>query len=193
MTPDEYLAWEREQAESHEYWDGVIVAMSGGTPRHGILCGNLQVALRAAFPRCLVFASSQRVAVDDGRRYFYPDATVVCGDLKMQADTNDTIVDPHVVVEVISKSTALRDMGEKFEAYQRVPSITDYLLIAQTHPHVVRYSRGAGASWSYTAYGAGDRVPLAGGGELDVDTVYARAFDVPGDARDTASDSDPKR
>ncbi len=151
MTPAEYLAWERLQEGRHEFFDGVVIAMSGASLNHGRVCGNAFAALHNALKggRCEAFINDQRVAVEAANSYFYPDLFVVCGGLQLQSGTHDTVVNPILVVEVLSPSTESRDRVRKFEAYRSVPSLHEYLLIAQDRPSVERYLRSEAGSWIF--------------------------------------------
>lgn len=188
LTAEEYLAWERAQLDRHEFHDGEVFAMAGGSPRHTWLVGNvLAVAKQVLDGRCFTFTPDQRVTFDHGRRYVYPDTSIVCGSVDVVS--NDVLTNPSVVVEVLSASTEAYDRGLKWEGYQRIASLTDYLLVAQHEvrvEHFRRHERG----WLYTAYGAGDRIALANGALLEVDAIYARAFELPGDPPPTVPDDE---
>jgi Uma2 family endonuclease len=180
LTPAEYLAWEREQADKHEYQGGDVFAMASGSPRHNWIAGNVQSALKRELDdRCFTFTSDQRVMFDAGKRYVYPDVSVVCGPISLQ--DGDVLANPSVLVEVLSSTTESYDRGQKWEGYQRLASLTDYLLVAQHEPRVEHYQRAPDRGWFYRAYDAGERVVLASGAQLDVDALYARAFELPGD------------
>jgi Uma2 family endonuclease len=182
LTSAEYLAWEREQVDKHEYHAGDVFAMAGGSPRHNWIAGNVQSILKRRLDdKCFTFTSDQRIVFDDGRRYVYPDVSVVCGSLILQDGTNDVVVNPSVLVEVLSSTTEQYDRGLKWEGYQRLASLTDYLLVAQHEVRVEHYLRAPDRGWFYRTYGASERFVLAGGAQLDVDAMYARAFELPGD------------
>ena len=182
LTAAEYLAWEREQTDKHEFHAGDVFAMAGGSPRHNWIAANvLRLLMRAIEDRCFTFTSDQRVMFDDGARYVYPDASAVCGKVVLQDGTHDVLVNPTVLVEVLSSGTEQYDRGLKWEGYQRLASLTDYLLVSQREIRVEQFQRASDGRWFYRAYGPGDRVPLASGAQLDVDAIYARAFELPGD------------
>lgn len=178
----EYLAWEREQPQKHEFFYGEVFAMSGSSPRHNALGAAATSELRAALRgRCVVLSSDQRVACPPGERYVYPDAVVVCGTVELQAGTRDVITNPTILVEVISSSTEDYDRGVKWLAYQSIPSLTDYLLVAQASVRVDHYRRNTDGTWTYRALGAGERVVLDNGAELDLDRLYADVLALPGE------------
>src|SRR5580700_6695802 len=115
MTADEYLAWEREQPERHEYLDGEVFSMAGGSPRHAALIAAATAELVVAHRGgpCRVLATDQRMVAEDGEHYVYADVSVVCGKMQLAAGTKDVLANPSVVVEVLSKSTEAYDRGRK--------------------------------------------------------------------------------
>jgi Uma2 family endonuclease len=183
LTAAEYLAWEREQPIKHEFFHGEVFAMAGGTPRHNALCVSMSAELRAVMRSrgCAVLSSDQRLAFPPQARYVYPDVTVICGPFMFQPGTNDVITNPAVLVEVLSSSTEEYDRGLKWTGYQRISSLTDYLLVAQVEARIEHYRRNADGSWTYRVVGPGEQIALTGGGEFAVDAIYAGVFDVPGD------------
>jgi Uma2 family endonuclease len=183
MTAAEYLAWEREQKERHEYVHGAVFCMAGGSPRHAALIAAVTIELGVAHRggRCRVLATDQRIVAQDGEHYVYADASVVCGPMELASGTNDVLANPTVVVEVLSKGTEAYDRGTKWEGYQKIASVTDYLLVSQSAPHIEHYQRESGGEWHYRVAGAGGRVTLKSGAVLDVDAVYGGVFELKGD------------
>jgi Uma2 family endonuclease len=183
MSPGEFLAWERLQPGKHEFHLGDVFAMAGGSPRHNFLSNAVGAELRAAVDGkgCHTLSSDQRIAAEEGARYVYADAVVVCGGMQMEPGTTDVLANPRVVVEVLSRSTEAYDRGGKWEAYQRLPSLTDYLLVSQAAVRVEHYRREGDGSWRYRTLGAGETVALANGAALAVDAVYRGAFELAGD------------
>lgn len=183
MTAASYLEWERGQVDRHEFVDGEVFAMAGGSPRHnflGLAVGSeLRIATRGG--PCRVFSSDQRISVREGEHYVYADVSMVCGDAILAGGTADVIANPTVVVEVLSRSTEAYDRGRKWDGYRRVSSLTDYLLLSQESPRVEHYQRGREGTWTYRVAIAGDRVTLANGASFDVDAIYAGAFDLAAD------------
>jgi Uma2 family endonuclease len=181
ISAAEYLAWERQQAGKHEFFEGEVFAMAGGSPRHNALCVRVAEALRAATRGrgCEVFSSDQRIGL--GERYVYPDLTVVCGRVALQPGTTDNIVNPAILVEVLSVSTEQYDRGLKWEGYQRLESLTDYLLVSQSELRIEHFRREAAGLWLYRAHGPGERVVLTGDVELDGDAIFSGVFELPGD------------
>ncbi|NOY94511.1 MAG: Uma2 family endonuclease [Deltaproteobacteria bacterium] len=170
----DYLALEAESDEKHEYIDGLILAMSGGTLEHGRLAmaaGHLLTRLLEGKP-CRVFSSDARVRVESTNRSTYPDVSVVCGELERASDDHEAIANPLLLVEVLSESTERSDRGEKFAHYRRLESLSDYVLISQSERRVECFHR-TDAGWMLTEAGAGERLHLASiEGELDVDALY---------------------
>lgn len=154
-TPDEYLALERAAEYKSEYIDGEIFAMSGVSRQHDRIQGNVYASLyqQLSDSPCEPFTSDMRVRVTSRRtRFVYPDATVVCGEAQFEDDQVDILINPTVVFEVLSKSTAADDRGEKAEFYRAMPSLSDYVLIAQDRVHVEHYARQADNRWALTEY-----------------------------------------
>jgi Uma2 family endonuclease len=183
LTAAEYLAWEREQSGKHEFFHGEVFAMAGGTPRHNALGLSTGAELRTVLrPRgCSVLSSDQRLAFPPHERYVYPDVTVICGPPLFQPGTDDVITNPTILVEVLSRSTEEYDRGLKWAGYQRIASLTDYLLVAQTEARIEHYRRNADGSWTYRTAGPGDELALTGDGTLAVDAIYAGVFELPGE------------
>jgi Uma2 family endonuclease len=183
MTAAEYLAWEREQTERHHYVRGEVFAMAGGSPRHNALGLRVGGKLDAAFGEgpCHALSADQRVAIREGEHYVYPDVTVVCGPRQFAPGTKDTLVNPAVVVEVLSKSTEAYDRGGKWDDYRQIPSLTDYVLVSQSSPHIEHFQRADSGEWHYRVAVAGGRVTLTNGARLEVDEVFRGVFDLEGE------------
>ncbi|MDE0018210.1 MAG: Uma2 family endonuclease [Candidatus Poribacteria bacterium] len=143
LTPIEYLNWERKAVTKHEYLDGEIVAMSGASNAHNIITMNTSYQLydQLLDRDCFVYASDMRVRVQAPVSYFYPDITVVCGEPRFEDDVFDTLLNPTVVIEVLSPSTAAYDRREKFTRYQQIASLKEYILISQNRIHLEHHLR----------------------------------------------------
>jgi Uma2 family endonuclease len=183
VTAAEYLAWERLQDTKHEFFHGEVFAMSGGSYRHNALGASISSALRIALRGrgCFVLTSDQRVSLWNQERYVYPDLTVVCGAIESQAGTDDVLVNPGILVEVLSRSTEPYDRGLKWEGYQRIASLTDYLLVSQSKVQIEHFRRRDGNHWDYTTCGSGERVVQTNGAELDLDAIFEGVFVLAGD------------
>jgi Uma2 family endonuclease len=178
LTPEEYLEIERAAELKSEYIDGEMFAMSGASFRHTLIVSNVGVGLHAQLRDrpCTVHMSDLRVATDPLRHYTYPDVIVTCDSPQFVDGQFDTLTNPKVLVEVLSDSTEKYDRGAKFERYRRVPTLAEYVLIAQDRIHLEVYSRQADGSWllrecSSTA----DEIGLPSiGCHLKVAEVYAK-------------------
>ncbi len=139
-TPEEYLAFERESEEKHEFIDGEIVAMAGASREHNLIGTNVTVDLgyQLRGKNCELYANDMRVRMRNGR-YGYPDVVVVCDEPQFDDDEFDILLNPTIIVEVLSKSTRFRDKTEKLIAYQKMDSLHQCLLIEQTEPRVEHY------------------------------------------------------
>ena len=143
LTPEEYLAFERKATTKHEYLNGQIVAMSGASFAHNFITVNIATHLNIQLMdgECRVATSDMRVKVTEIDSYFYPDVVVVCGEPVPEDNIFDTLLNPTVIVEVLSPTTETYDKGEKFEHYQQITSLKDYILISQDKVHVEHYRR----------------------------------------------------
>jgi Uma2 family endonuclease len=168
FTQEEYLTFERASPTRHEYIDGVIYAlddwdglqaMAGESEAHGYIAGNLFAALHAHLRGgpCSVFTKDMKVRCGPYRAhsregfYAYPDVVVVCGARQYHDQVNDVLINPTVVIEVLSPSTAGYDRGEKFQGYRRyLPALTTYLLVEQDTPHIDLYQRPTMGAWQLT-------------------------------------------
>lgn len=167
MTPDEYFAWEETQVERHEYIHGEVFPMSGGTRNHALIPTNFIAALVPLLrgTDCRMFTSDLRIQIHDDR-YTYPDLSVVCGLEQYRTDRQTTLLNPTLVVEVLSRSAAEYDRGEKFEAYRQVESLREYVLIAQDRRHAELFRKepagGDGADrWVLYEFAGDDTLTLA--------------------------------
>ena len=148
-TADEYLALERQGETRHEFIDGEIFTMAGASRRHNSICAALTARLFDPFLErpCEVWSSDMRVKVEATGLYIYPDVVAVCGEPTFEDAEVDTLLDPIVIIEVLSPSTADYDRGAKFEHYRAIPTLREYLLIAQDEVHIVHYVRQDDGRW----------------------------------------------
>jgi Uma2 family endonuclease len=160
LTAEEYLALERQAEAKSEYIDGEMVAMTGGTARHSLVTLNMGGELRQQLKQrpCLVYSGDLRVRIPGTGDYLYPDITVVCGDPVFEDGNRDILLNPTVIVEVLSPSTESYDRGRKFELYQSLESLQEYVLVAQDRPRVEHYLRQDGHVWLYTDVSGIERV-----------------------------------
>ena len=183
VSPDDYLAWEREQTARHEYFRGEVFAMAGRSMRHNALCSNVIAALGNALRGrgCVVLTSDQRVGARQGDRYVYPDVSVVCGEVRVEPGTTDVLANPTILIEVLSSSTEQYDRGLKWDGYQRIESLTDYVLVSQAEPHIEHFRNDRGGTWLYRSAGPGERIALSNDVAFDVDAIFAGVMALPGD------------
>ncbi|MEH2316132.1 Uma2 family endonuclease [Nostoc sp.] len=153
-SPTEYLELEVISEYRHEYIDGQIIPMTGGTPNHNQIAGNFYAALNFAFKRqpYRVFIADQRLWIPKKRIHTYPDVMVVAGSLEFSEGRTDTITNPLVICEVLSKSTRSYDRDEKFAAYRTIPSFQEYVLIDQYKNHLEQYSKTDEKKWIFSEY-----------------------------------------
>ncbi|HLJ53427.1 MAG TPA: Uma2 family endonuclease [Chthonomonadaceae bacterium] len=179
ITATQYLERERIAETKSEFDDGEIVAMAGASPNHNRAAGNIFAGLHLQLrtSACEPFDSDMRVHVPACDHYYYPDASVACGEASFEnVDGVESLQNPVLIVEVLSKSTEARDRGEKLICYQTLPSLQVYLLVSSDRPLVQIYERQADDSWRYTVFLDVDHtIELACiGCRLALADVYAR-------------------
>ena len=157
LTPQEYYQIEKKAAWKSEYFDGEMFAMAGGTAMHSLVATNIAALLnrelRAKASRCRAYNSDLRVRTGGKGLRTYPDVSVICGPL-IYDDADDeqtTVVNPTVIVEVLSPSTESYDRGKKFELYQSILSLSQYVLVSQTETKVETFLRQPDSTWQYTS------------------------------------------
>jgi Uma2 family endonuclease len=153
FTPQQYLALERKADFKSEFLKGFIVAMAGATKTHNQIAGNLYRKIGDQFEEraCTVYISDMRVLITRTGLYTYPDVVAVCGEAHFEDDQVDTLLNPSMIVEVLSDSTERYDRGRKFGHYRQLPSLKEYVLVAQDQVLVERYTR-QGENWLLTDY-----------------------------------------
>ena len=175
LTPEEYIALERKATLKSEYLSGEIVAMSGASDTHNLITINTATALynQLADRGCRIYASDMRVGISAGVSYFYPDIAVTCDKPRFEDDVFDTLINPQVIIEVISDSTAGYDRGEKFIRYRQLESLQEYILISQDQVLVEHYLR-QGERWILSEFRTlEDVLPLASiEAELSLNQIY---------------------
>jgi Uma2 family endonuclease len=153
VSAEEYLSAEREAEFKSEYLDGEVYAMTGASLNHIQIVSNItRVLSNQLLTRpCRVLSNEMKVRMPDSRKFFYPDLTVLCDKPRFHDERTDTILNPLLIVEVLSKSTEAFDRGAKFQAYQGLDSLREYVLVAQDKPAVEQYVRRPDGSWNYRA------------------------------------------
>ncbi len=176
-SDEEYLAFEREAEEKHELIDGEIVAMAGASREHNLIGVNVSSELhfRLKGKNCEIYANDMGVRMKSGH-YGYPDVVVVCDKPNFADDEFDVLLNPLVVVEILSKSTRFRDKTEKLKTYQKMESIREILLIEQTEPRIEHYIKQTPNQWLLRIYeNLGETIVLESlKCELSVEEVYAQ-------------------
>jgi Uma2 family endonuclease len=172
MSAAEYLDWEPTQEERYEYWDGEVVAMSGGTRNHNRISGNWFKLLDDALINrdCEVYIADVKVQVEPGRKYFYPDVVVTCdkGD-----DDAQIVQSPCLIIEVLSPSTEAIDRGAKFARYRQFTSLQEYVLVQVDRPKVEVFRRNDNNQWVLSEYDLDDRLLLESiGVEIAIADLY---------------------
>jgi Uma2 family endonuclease len=149
-TLDEYFALEQAGDARYEYWNGDIVCMSGGSQAHLQISNNVFFRLRLQLSDgpCRAYTSDLPVLTSTLPPYRYPDVTVGCGELKYEHIRGvDALINPVLIVEVLSPTTEARDRDDKFSAYQAIPTFGEYLLVVQETPHVIHYTQQSDGRW----------------------------------------------
>lgn len=180
-TAAEYLAFERSAPEKHELYDGEIFAMAGASPQHNRIARNLNAVLWNATRNgpCEPFQSDLRLRIPSSENYCYPDVLVVCGPLELDGTEKDVLLNPAVICEVLSASTESYDRGGKFAQYRLIPSLTDYVLLAQDQVLIEHFARQPDNSWLMREIRAGQVLRLSIGCELLADEIYLKVFATP--------------
>jgi Uma2 family endonuclease len=151
ISPEEYLALERAAEFKSEYYDGHAYVLAGATEKHNNIAAKLVAEIHARLKgrRCKVYTNDLKVRVPSLRKFFYPDVLVVCGAIQFHDEERDVILNPVLIIEVLSDSAAAYDRGRKFQAYQQIPSLLEYVLVAQDDFVVETFLRGEDGGWRY--------------------------------------------
>lgn len=159
-SPDEYLAREEAADYKSEYHRGEIFAMAGTSLNHNRIAGNLHAKFNQtlAGKNCEAFMSEIKVWSEAEQFFAYPDLLVICGNPAFYHNRNDTITNPLIIVEILSNATQDYDRGDKFNFYRTIPSLKEYILIAQYSTHVEQYSLNENGEWVVTEYRAADDI-----------------------------------
>ncbi|MCJ2544435.1 Uma2 family endonuclease [Thermostichus vulcanus] len=149
ISPHEYLAQERQAEIKSEYIDGDVVAMTGASRQHNLISLNIAASLHSQLRSrpCEIYMGDMRVAVDEAEFYTYPDIVVVCEDPQFLDGELDTLLNPTLLIEVLSPSTASYDRGEKFSRYRQLSSLQEYLVVAQSTPAIEHYRKQSRREW----------------------------------------------
>ena len=149
LTEAEYLEIERAAEFKSEFFDGEMFAMAGGTPQHSLIATNLAAEFQNRLKNhaCTAYNTDLRIKVEATGLLTYPDLSVICGPLQFAEGTDDTVMNPTVLVEVLSNSTEAYDRGRKFEHYRQIPTLQEYLLVSQLEPRIEQFVRQSDGRW----------------------------------------------
>jgi Uma2 family endonuclease len=174
FTEREYLALETVAEIRHEFVAGQILGMAGAELDHNQICTNITAALVASLGErpCHVLGSDQRVKVEATSEYFYPDVVVVCGEPTLVEPSPRSLVNPEVIVEVLSPTTERYDRGAKWVAYQLIPTLTDYVLVASDRRRVEHFQRGPDESWTQRVAKLDEPLALSDGTTIEATRLY---------------------
>lgn len=154
LSPEDYLTIERQAEAKSEYLAGESFLMAGASERHNLIVANLVGEFRSQLKQrpCKVYPSDMRVKIQATGLYTYPDVIVICEEPEFEDDHKDTLLNPTLIVEVLSPSTEGYDRGKKFEHYRTLKSLSDYLLVAQEAASIEHFIRQADGKWLFSAY-----------------------------------------
>jgi len=161
-TAEDYLTLERSASYKSEFHDGQIYAMTGASRKHNLITVNIAGELRSQLKKrpCEAYINDMRVKAAEAPSYHYPDITVVCGKPQFEDGQMDTLLNPTLLIEVLSPSTEAYDRGGKFARYRKIPTLREYLLVTQDQPSIERYQR-QGEVWILSeAVGLEASIPL---------------------------------
>jgi Uma2 family endonuclease len=149
MTPQEYLEFERKSAEKHEYFDGEIFLMVGAKRRHNVIVLNFGSEIRQKLKgrSCEGYANDMRVSIPNIGLYTYPDLVVVCGEPNFQDDVFDTLLNPILIIEVLSETTENYDRGKKFQHYRTIETLHEYVLVSTDEARIEKFEKTGNGFW----------------------------------------------
>lgn len=176
FTAKEYLALEAVADTKHEYVGGYIVAMAGAEYEHNQIAENVRAAIRASLGDrpCDVLSSDQRVLVEATSEYFYPDVLVTCLEPVLVEPKPRSLVNPQVIIEVLSDSTERYDRFDKAQAYRAIPTLTDYVMVTSTRREIEHHHRLLDGSWTLRTLQQTGTITVGSAIELDLDQIYRR-------------------
>jgi Uma2 family endonuclease len=177
MTADEFLAWEIASDAKHEFIEGEIIAFAGASPNHAQIAHNLSGIFYNHLRKsgCRTYVADIRVRVGKSRAYTYPDLVIACGELKFADSEQGTLLNPTIIVEVLSPSTAMIDRVKKFDLYTAIPSLQEYLLVAQDRTQLEQFVRQPDGRWLYAKVRGSDaNITLP---SIDLVLVFADVYE----------------
>ena len=179
-TFKEYLKFERHSNEKHEYHNGEIVAMAGGSLNHSVISNNIGTAINNALDKngkdCVATNSDLKVYIESANHGVYPDVMVICGEEEFYEEDKTIVTNPSLIIEVLSKSTKAYDKGLKFEKYRTLPSFREYILVWQTIPKVQSWYKEEETLWRISsAFGLEASIPVFSlGCDIPLKEIYKR-------------------
>lgn len=176
LTSQEYLAFEREAEYKNEYYKGEVFAFAGASLQHNRIAANVLANIYPQLRRgpCSAFPSDMRITIPQTPHYTYADVVIVCGQPQLDDDFKDNLLNPTVVIEVLS-STESYDRGKKFESYQHIASMMEYVLVSQDRPRVEQFLRQTDGRWLYSETSAEGNIKLTSiDCELSLKDIYER-------------------
>ena len=182
FTIEEYLQYENSASEKHEYYQGEIFAMSGALVPHNMIASNVLIALgqKLKGKSCRPFNSDQRIHIEKNTLFTYPDVSVICGDIQTLNNDEYNVLNPSVIIEVLSKSTKNYDRGEKFKLYRDIPTLKEYILIDSESPGIECFRINQQGLWELKEYKSIDKLleiptlQLA----LSLEEIYEERFSI---------------
>ena len=160
LTPEQYLSQERQSETKSEYFNGEIFAMAGASREHNQISANLVRVLgnQLLDKPCSVYSSDMKIRIEKARKYTYPDVVVACQTERFEDEHRDVLLNPVVILEILSNSTEAYDRGHKFLHYQLLDSLIDYLLVSQDTPRIEMFTRRKDGTWLYAEFHGLDAV-----------------------------------
>lgn len=176
FTVDEYLAEEEKSTVKHEYYKGEIFAMAGASIAHNSVCSNVHVEIGAHLKnkKCKVFQSDLKIHIQSNSLFTYPDLSIVCNGVKTLPNYPDVVINPSIIIEVLSPTTQDYDRGGKFKLYRDIETLTEYILISSKEILVEKYTKQPNDSWLLTEFKTvNDALEIIGiGMKLKLLTIY---------------------
>ncbi len=176
LTSQEYLALERGAEYKSEYYKGEVFAFAGASEWHNLITANLVATIHHQLrnSNCRVYPSDMRISIPQTPHYTYADVVVVCGQTQLDDDFKDTLLNPIVIIEVLSPSTESYDRGKKFESYQHINSLMEYVLVSQDRPRVEQFLRQPDSRWLYSETSAEGIIKLT---SIDCELLFRDIYE----------------
>ncbi len=178
ISPEEYFDMEEAAEYKSEYYHGEIFAMSGASHNHNMIAVNILASLYNSLrdSDCVVYPGDMKVQIEEAEHYVYPDVSVVCGDIEFAENRDDTVTNPVVIIEILSKSTKSYDKGDKFKSYRKISSLRDYILVDQYTCSVEHFYKNDAGKWALDEFeDLNESFKIRSvGAELSLNAIYYR-------------------